>query len=87
MHHGMVKTSDAIYKQFSPTHKLLFNVKCDTINVIFWLEKGGLRNQSEMFRDISVCIIDESSQCVEPEVREIYLFVLFMNPVSVLNQR
>lgn len=31
-----------------------------------------MRRPGEIFRDISVCIIDESSQCVEPEV---YIFI------------
>ena len=31
-----------------------------------------MRQGSEKFRDISVCIIDEASQCVEPEVKKLF---------------
>jgi len=33
----------------------------------FFVKRSTMRQGSEKFRDISVCIIDEASQCVEPE--------------------
>lgn len=34
----------------------------------YFIKEAGIQRDKERFRDFSVCIIDEASQCVEPEV-------------------
>ena len=40
----------------------------------YFVKENGTSRDKDKFRDISVCIMDEASQCTEPEVNKKYIY-------------